>query len=247
MALARGSFRCLSWFILTSFISVTFICSKTDDISLTEAQESLSLEELSESWLRKDKFSKEAKTLEAELQSFKDTKIILGEVMNDADEEVEVWETLKESFEDGKTVFAPSKKPINKKRKSSNRNGSRKKQRRMGKGDEDREDEDDETTSASDNEADEVVSDNAEDVEDREPLEEAQITAKISEIRATKKNARNQRAELNEKSMLLRKQIEEVRAKEQEVEAEISYACISGRNQYSKGAIQQVSNPKRIA
>lgn len=192
-----------------------------------------------------EKFSKEVKLLEDKLQSLKDTKIVLGEAMNDADEEIEVWETLKESFEDGKTVFAP-KKSTNKKRKSSNKNASRKRQRRMGKGDEAREDEDDETTSTSDNEADEVTSDNSEDGEDREPLDEAQITAKISEIRATKKDARNQRAELNEKSIALRKQIEEVRAKEQEVEAEISYSCISGRNQYSKGAIQQVSNSKGI-
>lgn len=220
---------------------MTFICSKTDDISLMEAQESLGLDkELGESWYKMEEFNKKAKELENELRELKDTKAIYGEIMNDADEQIEVWESLKDALEDGKTVYAPQKESSSKKRKADDDRRSRKKQRRSDIDDKDIDDEDEdyEATSASEKETDGDVSEH---VEAREPLEEAQITAKINEIRSEKKEARNKRAELTEKSTVLRKQIDEVRFSEQEIEAEISSLCISGRNQYSKGAIQQVS------
>lgn len=208
-----------------------------------EAQESLGLEkELGESWYKMEEFHRRAKELENEMRELKETKVIYGEIMNDADEQIEVWESLKDSLDDGKTVYAPQKESSSKKRKGNDDQTSRKRQRRLSVGDKEIEDEDGDgdydAFSASEKEVDGDVS---ETLTAREPLEESQITAKINEIRADKKEARNKRAELTEKTTIIRKQIDDVRLAEQEIEAEISSLCISGRNQYSKGAIQQVS------
>ena len=208
-----------------------------------EAQESLGLEkELGESWYKMEQFHRRAKELENELRELKETKVIYGEIMNDADEQIEVWESLKDSVDDGKTVYAPQKESSSKKRKGNDDQISRKRQRRLSVGDKEIEDEDgDEDYGAFSASEKEVDGDVSEILTAREPLEESQITAKINEIRADKKEARNKRAELTEKATTIRKQIDDVRLAEQKIEAEISSLCISGRNQYSKGAIQQVS------
>lgn len=185
-----------------------------------------------------DEYEKQVKELETELMELKDAKAVFGDIINDTDEQIEVWESLRDSAEDGKLVYAPPKQSKSKKRKSSNHPGPRKKQRLQSVGDGETDDEDYEVTSESEKESDEHVSEQS---EVQEPLTEAQVNAKISELRGLKKNARNQRTELNDKATVFRKQIEEARQSVKKINAEISFLCISGRNQYSKGAIQQVS------
>lgn len=219
--------------------SVTFICSKTDDISLMEAQEALGLdEEMSESWLEMDGFAKKVEALEKEMNELKDTKATFGDILNDAEDQAETWEAIKDSFDDGKTVFAPMDKSARRKRKADCSSRTRKRQRRAGESDaEETGDSNCEESSASEHG---TEGPDTGDEDTREPLDEERIVAKINEIRTTKKEARNQRADITEKMVSIRKQIEEARASEKSIEAEISSLCISGRNQYSRGAIQQV-------
>lgn len=219
--------------------SVTFICSKTDDISLMEAQEALGLdEEMSESWLEMDGFAKKVEALEKEMNELKDTKATFGDILNDAEDQAETWEAIKDSFDDGKTVFAPMDKSARRKRKADCSSRARKRQRRAGESEaEETGDSNCEESSASEHGTEGF---DTGDEDTREPLDEERIVAKINEIRTTKKEARNQRADITEKMVSIRKQIEEARASEKSIEAEISSLCISGRNQYSRGAIQQV-------
>lgn len=221
--------------LLTSANRVTFICSKTDDISLMEAQESLGLdEEMGDSWLEKEEYCKKAKALNKELDQLKDSRIVYSELYNDADEKIEVWESLKSSIEDGKVCFSPKSKALNKKRKGNTSGGARKKQRRSEK--DDTFDEDSEDSQ----ESDEDIQDSSEEEESREPLTEERITEKIRELRETKREAKLQKAELADKMTSIRKEISKANAAEKKVEARMSALCISGRNQYSKGAIQHV-------
>lgn len=217
---------------LTIIIRVTFVCSKTDDISLMEAQESLGLDdEMGESWQKINELSKKQKALEKEKEELKETKNILGEAFNDADEQLEVWEALRDAIEEGKTVYAPKKKTTAKKRKSHDHQKSRKRQRH-----------DDSDDDFIDNDSEEATSDG--DVEDSdnaepgEPLNEDEVTAKINELRSIKKEARRERLEIAEKIKDIDEELGEARAMEANLEAEMSALCISGRNQYSKGAIQ---------
>lgn len=200
-----------------------------------EAQESLGLdEEMGDYWLEKEEFSKKAQSLTRELDELKESRIVYSETYNDADEQIDLWETFKSSMEDGKTCFAPRARGSTNKRKSNVSQKARKKQRRSRE--DDSFDEDTEDSEVSD----EDVEDNSENEELREPLTDEQVNAKLLELRETKRGARTQKSELTDKMAVLKREILEVTRSEKKIEAKMSALCISGRNQYSKGAIQHV-------
>ena len=216
---------------------MTFICSKTDDISLMEAQESLDLnDQMGPQWDEMDSLTKKQETLKKELDALKESKAVYSEVMDDADEQIDVWEGLREDLEAGKTVFAPSTKSSNKRRKASDSSKPRKRQRRSNSDDEDTGDNDYQDDDDSDQDSEGEVS--AEDSQG-EPLNEEKVAAKIADLRSTKKESRRQRTELEEKIKSIRKESSEAEEKEENIKADIAALCIAGRNQYSKGAIQQ--------
>ena len=68
---------------------------------------------------------------------------------------------------------------------------------------------------------------------------EEQITAKLQELRTAKKEARVHKTEITENIIVLRQQIEDAEEAQQKIESKLSALCISGRNRYSRGAIQQ--------
>lgn len=200
-----------------------------------EAQESLGLDnEMADCWEKIDDFSKKQKSLATELNELKETKELLGATLNDADDQIEVWEELKESVEDGETVFAPKSKPSSKKRKGKGAKKPRKRRRRDATSDGDFIDDDDSDDSAQEPDSEEEL----EPADPGEPLSEDQVIAKISELRSMKKEARRQRVEITEKMKEIAKEKGEARAAEEKIEADMAALCISGRNGYSKGAIQ---------
>ncbi len=80
------------------FSAVTFICSKTDDISISEAQDSLGLEDkMTPSWDELDRLSAKKKDLKKDIDELKKTKTDYDDVANDVDEQIDVWEVLQES------------------------------------------------------------------------------------------------------------------------------------------------------
>ena len=73
----------------------------------------------------------------------------------------------------------------------------------------------------------------------QEPLTREQITEKLQELRSTKKEARAQKLEITENMTTVRKKIDDAKDTEEKIESKLSAMCISGRNEYSKGAIRQ--------
>jgi len=218
-------------------IRVTFICSKTDDISLMEAQESLDLnDQMGPSWDEVDALTKKQKTLSKELDALKDSKAVYSEVMDDADEQIDVWEGIKADLEAGKTVFAPPAESPNKKRKRSESLKPRKKQRQSKASDEEDIDEDYQDDDTMDEDSEEVAP--AEHPRG-EPLNEEQVATKLADLRSTKKESRRQRTELENKIKTTRAEISEAEKTGKKIQADMAALCIAGRNQYSKGAIQQ--------
>lgn len=211
---------------------VTFICSKTDDISVMEASDSLGLEEqMSESWTEIDRITKDKKTLNSRIEELRDTKKDLGAVLDDVEDELEVWEKLRDDAADGKTVHAPREKT--KKRKRGKQTSKQRKKISTPKD----ESEEEEESEESDIDASDAGSD--EDEERGEPLTGDAIDDKISELRATKKDTRRERTRLETEVKSLAEDNNKLQAKEDEIDAEMSAVCIAGRNNYSKGAIQQ--------
>ena len=222
------------------FSAVTFICSKTDDISLIEAQDSLGLdEEMGPSWNEVDRLSAEQEALKKRLEEFRDTKDLYEDVANDVDEQIEVWETLEETLADGKVVFAPKPKSTTKKRKSTAKDRVPKKKRKTHSSDvedndfDDKESSEDEKSSGSDRET------SFDDGQDRERLTKEQITAKLQELKTSRKDSRGQKREIIDKMAEIRKTMNETKDAESKISSKIIARCISGRNQYSKRAIQQ--------
>lgn len=221
--------------------SVTFICSKTDDISLTEAQDSLGIdEELSPLWEQCDELANKKKSLKKELDGLKETRGDFTAAMESADEELDTWDKLKDDLEDGKTVFSPStgKKSTEKKRKRGvvGRPSTRKKPRI-----DDSDDDflDDSSDRDGNEESVDASGSESEQEETCQPLTEEQVLTKIADLRAAKKDGRQQRTQLDNEIKRVRSQILKAEKDVDAAEAIISHKCIQGRNEYSKGAIQQ--------
>lgn len=72
---------------------VTFICSKTDDISIMEATDSLGLDEqMAEDWAKMDVIENKKDVLNKTVKDTQESKAVYLEVMNDADDQIEIWE-----------------------------------------------------------------------------------------------------------------------------------------------------------
>ncbi|KAL8759598.1 MAG: hypothetical protein Q9199_000642 [Rusavskia elegans] len=184
------------------------------------------------------------KDLKKQLEELNNSKADYEEVFNDAEEELEVWEALEPSVADGKVAYPPKAKSTKKRKASPKERASKNKRRKIVIDDEEDDDfiddgseNDDKNTESEDEQSD--GSESQEEFEDRQPLTEEQVTAKIEELKATKRNARSEKREITEKVQDIRKQIKEIANAESKIIDEQSALCISGRNQYSKGAIQQ--------
>ncbi len=216
--------------------SVTFICSKTDDISITEAQDSLGLDEqMGALWEKRNVYERDLKRLKNEIGELKDSREDIGKAMDEIEEQLEIWETLRDDLERGQEVYPPAPK----KRKRETRKPGRpsKRQRRsrsVGSEDEDSDFADSASDASSDHDGEEGTEEAP-----RYPLTEQQVDDKIAEFKSTKREGRKHRVELDEKIKAVRAEMEKIEKADQEIEAEMSAQCISGRNQYSKGAIQQ--------
>src|ERR1700733_2715455 len=221
------------------YMTVTVMCSKTDDISLMEAQDSLGIEdELAVLWNKCDELSRKKQSLKKELEGLKEIKSDYAHAMEAADEELEVWEKLKDDFDDGKTVYPPALK-TNGGAKKRKRGGSKKSSKRACL---DYSDDDfiDNSSHSELGDASDDDSDNELGSEDPpEPLTEEKILEKIGDLRATKKDGRLQRAQLDSEIKKVRALIDEGGKDYDAAEAVIFQKCIQGRNEYSKGAIQQ--------
>lgn len=196
------------------------------------------------SWDEIDALRKRQKALKKQMEEFKDSKAVYDEVANDADEQMEIWQSLREDIGNGKLVFAP--KPDfkhSKKRKAGRpRKAPKKKLKTSASGsDDDFEATDFEHGSSEeidcDKESDEGQSDD--DASRPDPLTEEQVVSKVQELRLTKRDARAEKAQIGEKLAALRKELSEANEAENNIESKQSKLCIEGRNWYSRGAIQQ--------
>jgi len=122
------------------------------------------------------------------------SKGVYSELMDDAEEQIDVWDALRNELGNGKTVFAPKAKASGKKRKAKTSRQSMKKRRAQS--DSDSVDDDSENEDFGDDES----SDGSESTEGiGEPLTEETVSHKILELKANKKRARQERSELDNK------------------------------------------------
>lgn len=216
-----------------NYSAVTFICSKTDDISITEATDSLDLNDrIHDLESQMHAYKQEFARIENEITDFRESAEVYKTAFDEADEEIEIWEDVKDRVET-ETVFAPQKKKQLKRKKTKSTNNSRK--RRVLDDGSDIEYVDSESDGISDSENDTVTTDNE---ADPEPLTLEDVEQKLVELKNTKKNARQESKAAQDKIKELRPAIRATKSKIADVKAQILAICIEGRNEYSKSAIR---------
>ncbi|KAL8853712.1 MAG: hypothetical protein Q9221_001523 [Calogaya cf. arnoldii] len=200
------------------------------------------------SWEELDRLSAKQKDLKKQLEELNNTKADYEDVANDVDEQIEVWETLESSVLDGKVTYPPEAKSSRKRKASPKEKTSKQKKRKIVIDDEDDDNfiddgsgSENDNVSSEDEDDDQQSDDNIADDDSQggHPLTEEKVKIKLDELEATKKNARTQKREITEKVQDIKKVIKELEASAAKLNSEMSALCISGRNQYSKGAIQQ--------
>jgi hypothetical protein len=215
------------------FSSVTFICSKTDDISITEAIDTLQLDDQVNAFYEQEReLGQEIEDTQSKIDELEETRKVYFLASRKYGNEIETWEDLQEQMDEGKEVFAPAPKAIKRKKVGSAKKPKKKRQ--------DYGEDSDFVVSDDDASETEDEDDDAEGVEaPREPLTEEHVKSKLKELRDARKNARREGLEVKPKIEELKPVIQGARSKLKAIKAEISRICISGRNDYSKRAIQQ--------
>jgi GTPase SAR1 family protein len=211
-----------------NYSAVTFICSKTDDISITEAIDSLEVRELV-AGLRASE--QEIEATEKMIADLNESADVYRATFNEVDEEIDTWEELKDRVET-EMVFAPQRKKVQKRKKYESKNRSRKR-RQIEEGS------DVEYIESESDDASESERESDTDVEaPQEPLTTQDIEQRLADLRSTKKNARQERKAAEDGIKKLRPTIRATKTKIADIQAQIRAICIDGRNKYSKSAIQ---------
>lgn len=216
-----------------AYSAVTFICSKTDDISITEAMESLELdEELQDAHDNITRLTRARADLQKQLKDQKDLLTDVNEAMEKTEDEIDVWEDLHNKAQNGKTVY----QPMPKKRKKSASPKARKRPKYA------EADSDDEFVVSDDEDG--SVDKSVDETDDeldrpREPVTEEDAYSKLEELRSAKKEARRSRIDIEKIIKDIKSRINTSKEEQQKSDAVISTACIAGRNNYSRQAIKQ--------
>ncbi|KAK4442989.1 nuclear GTPase SLIP-GC [Podospora aff. communis PSN243] len=216
------------------YSAVTFICSKTDDISIIEAADSLGLDqEIDESQGRVDTNQYRIRQLKGQISDLRDEKDTLDDLIDAIDQTWETWEALGKKLSKGKTVYAPQvKSPSNKRKRKAKPRGARK-NRQSVDSDEDSDDiSDTEMSGDSDKENDQPE-------EVREPLTEEDIDRKLAELKAQKRELRARKKAKDEEMAGIRAEAKRLEAETKTLQSEIKAVCIKGRNAYSREAIKK--------
>ncbi|KAK0627656.1 hypothetical protein B0T14DRAFT_563438 [Immersiella caudata] len=216
------------------YSAVTFICSKTDDISITEAADSLGLEEEINEFQRQiDSNKDKARQFKARISDLRDEKDALDDLIEESDQAWETWEALGRKVSQGKTVYAPKLgTPSNKRKRRAKPRGARKNRRLV--------DSDEDTEDISDSEVpDGSEKENFQPDEIQEPLTEDDVDRKLAELKANKRGLRANKKAKDEEIVAIHAEIMRLEAETREIQSEAKAICIKGRNAYSRGAIKK--------
>ena len=218
------------------FSDVTFICSKSDDISIIEASDSLGLEgELAPLWTQSEELQSRRADLISRINDYKGARAETSAAMDIADEEAEAWEELSERLEQGETAYEPEEKPQKRKRRGEReRPLKRTKYSKHDSADSSLQGAISDADSDADSDDGSVIL-----LGQRQALSEQAVATKLAELRATKKDGRQTRVRLDEQIKSTRREVAVVDEEIKTIEDIVFAKCISGRNDYSREAIRQ--------
>lgn len=211
------------------YSAVTFICSKTDEISVSEASENLNIEsDVSESWAKMDDLRRQINALNRQFTSAREEKAELVHRLDQLDCKWEIWDELSQEHTDGKTIYPP---PENAKKRKRGATSAKSRKNCVSS-----DFEDGYSDSASESGSDE---ENQPEDKDREPLSGGQIREVLAGLKAERKKFRQMRKKLDAKLSGARDELKSLQYEERRLHGDVKHICIQGRNDSSKGAIQR--------
>ncbi|OAP64869.1 hypothetical protein AYL99_00841 [Fonsecaea erecta] len=216
--------------------SVTFICSKTDDISIAEAQHALRLEEELEHLCTEQRALKVKKgASQKQLEDLKHSKSDMILTLHSINDQLKIWERLQTELEEGKTVFKPE--PKSKKRKVLIRSSSVERLVGASKTESGRDCPNDSDQRASTAQSGYATSNTGH--YQGEALTHNEISKKIIESRTAMADGRREQHKIEKKILELRAQVQEVDKKFENISEKLYACCIAYRNERSRDAIRQ--------
>ena len=213
--------------------NITFICSKTDDISTTEAYHAFNLDEtMLDSWDRATQLEKQIEDAKTELDEFRRTQTCYVDAVDDIEDQIDRWEARQKTLESGEMVYASPTK--DKKRKRDARSGKRSRDavKRLKA-------ENSSADELSDEDSDSGTDDDSQKEPLGDPLTDAEVNDKLGELKDMRKEARKRRQEAGKQAAKARQKVEELVKEKTTYDSKVRAACIAERNRWSKQEIQQ--------
>ena len=220
-----------------TYDNVTFICSKTDDISTTEACRAFGLDEtMAETHSKIGQIGEQIQNAKRDLNRCKKAQQNFTLKFEGIEDDIDSWETRQADFEDGKVVYTDPVKDKKRKWRLGSSKSSPSVSKKL-KADESSSFElnDEENNKCLEREP---SSSEGEGHELGSPLEKTQIEDKLRELKEMKKEARKQRQEINKQMAQARQKVKELEGEKFKYESKLRAACIAERNHHSRGAIQ---------
>ncbi|KAK3319346.1 hypothetical protein B0H66DRAFT_591910 [Apodospora peruviana] len=214
-----------------TYSAVTFICSKTDDIPVTEAAESRDMEDqIADSWDKINSLQEENRSLKSKLTDLSEEKADYDESIEAIELALDQWENLNIKLSEGKTVYPPSDK---KRKRTSTPKGSRKKSKSF-----DSDDDDDDDFQDVESISDDSDKENSQPNENRQPLTQEDIEQILASLKEEKKMPRQNKKLVEQKMTGNRKEMKANNAEKAALHGQVKAVCIKGRNEYSRQAIK---------
>ena len=212
--------------------AVTVICTKTDELTIAEAEKLLPENEVKELNSETTRCRDHIARLKTDLSSFKGKKSEICGAITRLDEQIDAWDLLRDKVENGDVVYPPSFGPAKRKRPSEPTT-ARKKSHHDVENDSD----------SSDTEAPEAELDPTDvDVGSQGPrasLTEAEVKENLKSLKAEKKSLHAEEKNIDVQMWSIKTGIKTTKEKEQLVDRTLRNRCLLARNDYAEKAIRR--------
>ncbi|KAJ9292426.1 hypothetical protein DTO271G3_8781 [Paecilomyces variotii] len=218
----------------SAFESITFICTKTDDVSTTEAHESLDLQ-LSGLIEESEAKRKERDSLESEIEELQTVAESVTTDLTEISEKLVAWQELLATSRDGEEVYPPIEFSSPLKRKRGRGDTPETKRQEINDSDDELAMSDDGGDAGEETELNQIT----EAPERLRPLTESDVSSKIEELKNRRDELVSKRDDLVQRIKEKERALKDAFLSEEAIQGRINIECIRARNEYSKGAIRR--------
>lgn len=213
-----------------AYSSITFICTKADDIALDEAADTLGIKDIIRNQQeRYETMQPEINSKKKQLKILESQKTGHHAHYKAIGTDLDTWQVVHLQAKNGQRAFTPYESPRKRKRRTRNSSAEATQLK--------------ENVEASDTEESDDEDELAKDLHDscnqREAVSAEDALAKVNELKEIKKAMREQKHRFVEQIKQLKETIDDLVASRTQLKVNMYRMCIQGRNLYSREEIQK--------